>query len=523
RDAEDRMRSAAALARMGAAAIVAAALAAGLAPSGGNTVSTLTAMSALVVAGAGVWLTPAIPAFRVGLLTPAGVLLGIAASADGPLTSTGHASARVAGLVVLALVSASLVDRRVGRATALLGGIVGAVAYLLLYDPFLDLSCRGCGHAAFAVWADPGRAEVVWWSAVVLLVMAAVVGLVERRFETVPVLVATVAFGIDPGRVWLLAVAVAVASVFWARRCWAVRRRHLAVRRILAVHEPSGGLASVLRRLTGDPTIEITFPAADGSMFVDADGLRVCTRPGRAATDVSIHGEVLARVAHFPSTKIPDFSVGLDPEIVLELHTERLNAQLAARVDDLARERLRLVQAGLAERRALERDLHDGVQQELLALGLDLRLSLATVPARSVDEPVLQEALRLVHDCVDQVRVISTGVSPPMLETRGLRAAVSALVRRRGDFSDVTVDLDRLPAERLRDDLERAAYSVLAEGLALGATTLRAALVDGELIVSANGTNTRRHADGTLGDLIAAVGGSLQSTDSGIEAVIPCA
>lgn len=516
------MRSAIAVVRMGAAALIAAALAAGLVHSDGNTVSTLIAVSALFVAGAGVWLTPSIPAFRVGMLAPAGVLLGIAVGAGG-LTSTSQASARAAGLVVLALVTASLVDSRAGRATALLGGIVGGISYLLVYDPFQDPRCRGCGPAAIAVWADPGRAEVVWGSAVALLVLGAVVGLVERRFEIVAILVATVAFGSDPERRWLLTLAVAVASAFWVRRCWEVRRRHLAVRRILAVHEPSGGLASVLRRLTGDPTIEIAFSAADGSGFVCADGLPASTPPGRAATDVSIHGEVLARVVHSPSTRIPDVPIGLDPEIVLELHTERLNAQLAARVDDLARERLRLVHAGLAERRALERDLHDGVQQELLALGLDLRLSLAKLPAGSSDEPDLQEALRLVHDCVDQVRVISTGVSPPMLETRGLKAAVAALVRRRGDPVDVSVDLDGLPAERLRDDLERAAYSVLAEALALGATTLRAALVDGELTVSAHGTNTRRHADGTLGDLIAAVGGSLRSTDSGIEAVIRCA
>lgn len=86
----------------------------------------------------------------------------------------------------------------------------------------------------------------------------------------------------------------------------------------------------------------------------------------------------------------------------------------------------------------------------------------------------------------------------------------------------MTVDLDRLPASRLPDDIERAAYSVLAEALARGSRTVQASLADGELTISADGANAQGHADGTLPDLIAAMGGRLRSAGTRIEAVIPC-
>ena len=179
-----------------------------------------------------------------------------------------------------------------------------------------------------------------------------------------------------------------------------------------------------MRRIMHDPTIEISFPTADGSSFVGAGGSIVGPRRGRVETDLVVQGDLLARVSHAGTERARQSRFGLDAETFLRLHNERLNAQLAARVLDLTRERRQVVRAGLDERRGLERDLHDGVQQELLALGLDIRLALATLSHDSPDEPLLNTALALVHRSVDQVRAISTGVSPPMLETLGLRAAV---------------------------------------------------------------------------------------------------
>ena len=85
------------LVQMGAEALAAAMLAAALERSGAGTATTLIAASALVVAGAGAWLAPAVPASRVALLAPAAVLLVIATAVDRPLTAASQASARATG------------------------------------------------------------------------------------------------------------------------------------------------------------------------------------------------------------------------------------------------------------------------------------------------------------------------------------------------------------------------------------------------------------------------------------------
>jgi signal transduction histidine kinase len=511
-----------ALARIGAAAIIAAALAGALQQSNASTVTTMVAAAALTVAAAWVWLAPNASLLDAALLGPVGPLLVVATALDDPATPAALSSARAAALPVLGLVLASLATRRLSVAVALVAGLVAGTALLPLYDPFLDTNCANCGHAGAAVWADAGHAHLVWLSGMGLILSAALIELVGRRAAVVPAAVATVVLAVDPQRRWVLLVATGAAAAIWARRCWVVGRRQVAIRRMLAVHEGGGGLAAAMRRLMRDPTIDISFPTEDGTAFVDGKGVVVEPRRGRGDTDLVVHGDLLARVSHVEARPMPDLDLGLDAETVMRLHNERLNAQLAARVNDVTLERRRVVVVGLEERRSLERDLHDGVQQELLALGLDLRLALATTPAGSPDYLLLEDALARVHDCVDQVRAISMGVSPPMLETLGLRAAVVALRRRRGDPAGLVVDLDDLPARRLGDEIERAAFAVFADALARGATTMRAAVDDGALRVSASGITAGGQAGGVLPDLVAAVGGRLRSNATDLEAVIPC-
>ena len=90
------------------------------------------------------------------------------------------------------------------------------------------------------------------------------------------------------------------------------------------------------------------------------------------------------------------------------------------------------MERAVAERHALERDLHDSVQQQLLALALDLRLALVERDPLPPQAEALSQALRSVQQAFDDVRAISHGVSPPLLATRGLGAAVASMVRRLG-------------------------------------------------------------------------------------------
>jgi signal transduction histidine kinase len=197
----------------------------------------------------------------------------------------------------------------------------------------------------------------------------------------------------------------------------------------------------------------------------------------------------------------------------LALGNERLTAQLAARVRELTAARTAVVEAGVRERRSLERDLHDGVQQDLLALGLDLRVAAGEDDG---NKAAYEQAVAGVHAVLDEVRAISHGVYPPLLATRGLAAAIQSLARREA----ATWDVGPLPQERLPDAVEQAAFAVIAEALDRGADSVSAEVADGELRVRAAGAGPG--VDGILPDLVAAVGGEAHLDEPTITAVIPC-
>jgi signal transduction histidine kinase len=138
-------------------------------------------------------------------------------------------------------------------------------------------------------------------------------------------------------------------------------------------------------------------------------------------------------------------------------------ARLAERVEELTESRSRVIAATLAERRRIERDLHDGAQQRLVSLALELgmaREKMATDPvaARKLVEEAHGEAKRALADIRDLVR----GIHPAVLSDRGLDAAISALADRCPVPVEVDLDLDGRPPE----PVETTAYFVVAEALA---------------------------------------------------------
>lgn len=137
-------------------------------------------------------------------------------------------------------------------------------------------------------------------------------------------------------------------------------------------------------------------------------------------------------------------------------------AMLARRVDELERSRARVVDAGEAERRRIERDLHDGTQQQLVALGM----TLGRAKARYEVEPdsigdLLDDAHQQAKDTVTDLRRLIRGLHPPVLTDRGLDAALSAIAVRCPVPVALTVDLDRRPPATV----EAIGYFVVAEAL----------------------------------------------------------
>jgi signal transduction histidine kinase len=130
--------------------------------------------------------------------------------------------------------------------------------------------------------------------------------------------------------------------------------------------------------------------------------------------------------------------------------------------EQLAASRARIVEAGYEERRRLERDLHDGAQQEFVGAAISLRL------AREEWSRAPEEALELVDAAFEQVqaglrdlRELATGIHPSILTDRGLGPALEALAAR----SAVPVELGPLPEKRLPPEVETTAYFVVAEAL----------------------------------------------------------
>jgi signal transduction histidine kinase len=128
----------------------------------------------------------------------------------------------------------------------------------------------------------------------------------------------------------------------------------------------------------------------------------------------------------------------------------------------LAASRARIVEAGYAERRRLERDLHDGAQQEFVSAALSLRMAREKL-AREGDQALdlVDAALEQLQSGLRDLRELASGIHPSILTDRGLGAALQALAAR----SAVPVELGALPEERLPPAIETTAYFVAAEAL----------------------------------------------------------
>ncbi|GIG91107.1 sensor histidine kinase [Plantactinospora endophytica] len=315
--------------------------------------------------------------------------------------------------------------------------------------------------------------------------------------------------------------------------------------RLHAVPRPAA-IESTLARALHDPTLRIGYWAPESGRYVDLDGRTVvppedgADRDGadRAVTRIDRGTEPIAILVH-------DRALAEEPELIeatcaaagLALENERLTADLRARLRQLADSRLALLRAGEAERRRLERDLHDGVQQRLLAIPLTLGLAesvLRTDPDRAV--PLIAEARSGTLAILAELRALTQGLHPPLLTERGLPGAVRELAA----LSPVPLKLpDELP-DRLPAEVETTAYYVVAEALAnvtkhaaAATAELRLDRHDGRLVVEVrdDGRGGADPAGGTglrgLADRVAVAGGSFELVSPAgggtrVRAVLPC-
>jgi signal transduction histidine kinase len=225
-------------------------------------------------------------------------------------------------------------------------------------------------------------------------------------------------------------------------------------------------LRDALAKALGDPSLELAFWLPNSGQYVDADGRPVDLPredPTRAVSEVRLDGRLVAAIVH-------DSGLLDDPNLVravgaaaaLVLENERLRAELRAKVDELRASRMRIMEATLAERRRLERDLHDGAQQRLVSLALRLRLAedrLKTGQGGTLE--LLKTADEELAAALDELRELARGIHPAILSDRGLDAALHALANR----TPLRVELDAKVGARPPEHVELAAYFVVAEAL----------------------------------------------------------
>jgi signal transduction histidine kinase len=221
-----------------------------------------------------------------------------------------------------------------------------------------------------------------------------------------------------------------------------------------------GRVREALARAVGDPTLEVGLWLPDRQAWVDEQGepLHLPPDEGRHATYI---GERLAVVVHdHDLVDQPALLEAAGSAARLALENARLQAELRAQLVELSESRARIVRAGDEERRRLERDLHDGAQQRLLALGMGLQLLHRHVDP-SVEE-LLAESEHELQQALRELRELAHGIHPAALTDNGLGDAVRTLAQRAP--VPVTVEIDKRMG-RLPGHVETAAYFVVAEAL----------------------------------------------------------
>ena len=227
----------------------------------------------------------------------------------------------------------------------------------------------------------------------------------------------------------------------------------------------SGRLRDALARALRDPSLELGFPIEESDQYVNAEGQRVSVNASesRAVTMLQSHGHNVAALVHDPALREdPALLEAVSSAAGLALENERLVAELRVQLNEIRDSRARIVDAADSERRRLERNLHDGAQQRLVTLSIQLRMAQECLcddpPAAGAMLAGAGEDLKLA---LEELRELARGLHPAVLTDRGLAPALQSLANR----APFTVEIIGVPALRLPQALEAAVYYVVAESL----------------------------------------------------------
>jgi signal transduction histidine kinase len=284
-----------------------------------------------------------------------------------------------------------------------------------------------------------------------------------------------------------------------------------------------GRLRDAIAHALRDPSLELGFWIRDPDEYVDVDGhpVSVVPAPGRAVTIIERHGRKVAALVHDPAlSENPALLDAVSSAAGLALENERLLAELRAQLDEVRDSRARILDASVAERRRLERNLHDGAQQRLVTLSLHLRMAQETLHEDPQGAQAMLEGVgEDLKQALEELRELARGLHPAVLTDRGLAPALQSLANR----STFPVAITGVPAIRLPEPVEAALYYVVAESLTNAAKHSRATKGSVELSTTSetvaveirdNGSGGASMSSGSglrgLADRVEALGGELR-------------
>jgi signal transduction histidine kinase len=469
--------------------------------------------------------------------------------------------------VVLAYPDGRLRSRgaRVLVVAVYLEAALAALGRALFRDPFFDPNCwANCTDNVFLVRSLPRVARGIqeadiWFAVAAAAVLATVciwrlvVASAAARRTLWPALAggialaaATIAHSValkrmpledpsDPAFLAIFAVGCAAVIVLALGLPWAVLRARVqrrSVARIVAElgeTPPPGSLESALAGAIGDPELQIAYWLPAPRRYVDGYGHPVeepVAASGRAVTPLVRDGRRVALVTH--ATAIAELEREIGAAVRLALENERLQAEVLAQLHDLRVSRTRIVETGDAERRRLERDLHDGAQQSLLALSYDLRVARDVAEAEGDVEAasLLAEATGEAQAALGELRELAHGIHPAILAEAGLAPALATLA----DATALAVEIGETAGERYPAPVETAAYLVVAEAIedaarrGAGYAVVSAPRHDKRLVVKVEDDGSERTSTMIhLADRVGAIGGRLEVEPTTLLAEIPCA
>ena len=451
---------------------------------------------------------------------------------------------------------------RVGLVTAYVVVCCATVARAVVRDPLLDLDCwRNCTDNSFLIHADAGLAsaldQVLLWSA--LAIGLGLIGLGWQRLVRAtgpgrrallpiigPALLvgaseATYAIALlrtpleDPDRTGFAALflarsisytTLALGLAWTVVRITRTRARMARLASDLGEAPRPGMLRDTLANALGDPGLEVLYPRGSGQL-IDAEG-RTAEPPGRdrAVARIAHRERPVALVLHDPALlNEPDLARALGSAAKLSVENEALRAEAMAQLHALQASRARIVETADGARRRLERDLHDGAQQRLLALSYDLRLARADADDDTALVSTLDAAADEIEAALGELRELAHGIYPAILTEAGLGPALATLA----DDASLPVEFGEMPGERLPPAVETTAYVVVAEAIEdaarRGGTFLTADVrrQDERLVVAVQDDGQPRSAPPVhLADRVGALGGRLDTGANTLRAEVPC-